>query len=125
LLKQKKIDILIISLLFISAIALYFGFNLYYKNNSSAVAEISIKGEISEIIPLNEEKLFSINSIQNIKFEIKENKIRFIESDCPDKVCIHTGFIGTIGQTAVCLPNNVSIKIIPINGDNTNYDVII
>ncbi len=123
MLKSKKIDILIISLLFICAVILYFGLNLY--NNHSAEAEISINGKVFKTIALNENKVFSINTLQNIKFEIKDKKIRFIESDCPDKVCINTGFIGTVGQTAVCLPNNVSIKIIPIDGNKSNYDIVI
>ena len=43
---------------------------------------------------------------------IKNGEIAFISSDCPDKVCVKTGWIGHNGEMAVCLPNRLSIKII-------------
>jgi hypothetical protein len=42
---------------------------------------------------------------------VRERKIRFTWSDCPDQVCVHTGWIGWSGQAAVCLPNRVMVRI--------------
>ncbi len=125
MLKLKKTDLLIILILILSALLIYF---IFYINNSNSdkntAAEILINGKSEKIISLLEDKTFSIETIPNIKFEIKDKKIRFMESDCPDKICVNTGFIGTSGQTAVCLPNTVSVKIIPLNNDKNNLDII-
>ena len=42
---------------------------------------------------------------------VRDGKIRFTWSDCPDQVCVHTGWIGWSGQAAVCLPNRVMVQI--------------
>lgn len=47
------------------------------------------------------------------EFEIKDGKVRIIESPCPNKTCINQGWHSPI----VCLPNNV---IISIESDDSN-----
>ena len=47
-----------------------------------------------------------------VSFELWEHQIRFIEVDCPDKLCEGFGFIGMPSQTAVCMPNRVSVSVI-------------
>lgn len=49
-------------------------------------------------------------SVQNI-IEIDDRTVRFSESTCPDKVCIRTGTLTRAGQTAVCLPNRVIVRL--------------
>ena len=40
-------------------------------------------------------------------FEIKDGKIRIIDSPCPNKICIHQGWDSPL----VCLPNNIVIYL--------------
>lgn len=47
-----------------------------------------------------------------VNFELKDQRIRFIDVDCPDKLCEGFGFIGQENETAVCMPNRVSVTII-------------
>ena len=35
--------------------------------------------------------------------------IRFLSSDCPDKVCVNTGFLREDLQVATCLPNRTTL----------------
>ncbi len=53
--------------------------------------------------------------------EVEEGKIRFKDSDCPEKICVKTGWISRPGQVAVCLPGGVVIKII---GENQYEEMI-
>lgn len=46
-----------------------------------------------------------------ITFQIRDHAIRFLESDCPDKVCVHTGFLRDDLDVASCLPNRTSLFI--------------
>lgn len=41
--------------------------------------------------------------------EITDGKIHVTEADCPDKVCINTGFLQG-GAPIVCLPNRLVIR---------------
>ena len=40
-------------------------------------------------------------------FEIKNGKVRIIDSPCPNKTCVHQGWHSPL----VCLPNNVIITL--------------
>ncbi len=41
----------------------------------------------------------------------QEGRIRFAAADCPDKVCVRTGWIERAGQIAVCVPGQLIIKL--------------
>ena len=41
--------------------------------------------------------------------EIKGGRIRVREADCPDRVCVHTGWL-TAAVPIVCLPNKLVIE---------------
>ncbi len=56
------------------------------------------------------------------QLQIKEGKIRFTDSPCSAKVCIHKGWLSHSGDFNACLPNRVSIEIMG-NGefDSINF----
>lgn len=39
-----------------------------------------------------------------------EGRIRFAGADCPDKVCVRTGWIGRGGSIAACIPGGLVLK---------------
>lgn len=43
---------------------------------------------------------------------VEKGRIRYEHSDCPDKTCVHTGWLTRPGQLAACLPNRTYIKIV-------------
>lgn len=48
--------------------------------------------------------------------EVKDGQIRMKSSDCPDQVCVLTGYITKPGQTVICLHHRVLIEIKAVNG---------
>ncbi len=40
------------------------------------------------------------------------------ESDCPDKICVHSGKASRSGQIIVCSPGHFSVSIVGEGGDN-------
>lgn len=42
---------------------------------------------------------------------ITDGGAAIVEADCPDRICVATGLIRTAGQTAVCVPSHVIVKI--------------
>jgi len=53
--------------------------------------------------------------------QVRNGRIRFIDSPCPTKLCVHAGWLSQGGETATCLPNHVSIQVL---GDDPRYDTI-
>ena len=49
--------------------------------------------------------------------EIDGRRVRIAEADCPDQVCVRTGWITRAGQAAVCLPNRVVVKLVGARAD--------
>ena len=45
----------------------------------------------------------------------ESGKVRISASDCPDQICVRTGSLSSAGQTAVCLPFKVVLKVISVD----------
>ena len=71
--------------------------------------EISVNGKTEKILPISKDELFVTSS--GVTFEIKDNKVRIVHSDCPDRICENTMYIDSVGETIVCLPNKTVVKI--------------
>ena len=74
------------------------------------------------ILPLSENKTINVKGPlgENI-VEISDNKARFINSPCPNKICIHSGWLEDTNDVAACLPNGVSISI---GNEHQEFDAI-
>lgn len=103
-------DIIIVLLLFAIAIVIFILFSIHTKGQGE-YAEIIYDGVVVDTIPLDTDIEYSPDFNSRIVIEVKNGKIHFKESDCPDKVCVHTGWLSLPGQTAVCLPNKTSVVI--------------
>ena len=58
---------------------------------------------------LNEDQTIVINGGNTC--EIRDGRVRMTEADCPDKVCVRSREISKAGESIVCLPNHVILKI--------------
>ena len=93
------IAVIILSLLFIPR-----------KGNS-----LKVKAENKEyIFSLENDGIYSVDgTIGETEFEIKDGKARIINSPCPNKTCVSSGW----STTLVCLPNKVIATIEDAEGD--------
>ncbi|MDR3255458.1 MAG: NusG domain II-containing protein [Synergistaceae bacterium] len=80
-------------------------------------AEISVNGSISEMLPLELDREYIPPGLPAVRIVTRGGAAGFVASDCPDKVCIHTGFLTKPGQAAACLPNRVVIRVSPGGAD--------
>lgn len=121
--KRKK-DIIILSVI-LGLIVVTFGINYFlFRNQDSVYCEIYVDSELVEKVDLTKDRKFSIANRSQIVFEVKDRSIAFIESDCPDKVCIHSGYLNHNGQSATCLPNKTTIRIRSNNAKPDDPDIV-
>lgn len=117
----KKMDLVIIVVLIIfSFIPHCIYSNVVSKNNKNFYATIKINGKVYTTIdlPVASEKRLPISTTYgNNTIVINGNKIKIVDADCKDALCIKQGSISKIGKTLICLPNEL---IIEIKGDE--YD---
>jgi hypothetical protein len=91
------------------------------KNGKYAV----ISSDGNEILRLELDKdrqNITVANAENIVFEVKDGAIFVTETDCHDKICLKTGAVSKNGQSIVCLPKKITVKII---GEDSEADVTI
>lgn len=88
-------------------------------NNGSGTpltAEISVSGNSVAKVDLSNPPAGHLINISGplgtSVAEVKQGAIRMLSSPCPDKVCVNMGWINRPGQSVVCVPNRVIIRII-------------
>ena len=87
---------------------------LPHGGTSDCTAEIWIDGQMvrSIYLPQAPDEVISLAEYgKEVQLEVKNHRIAFISSDCPDKVCIHNGWLSREGEQAICLPNRVSVTL--------------
>jgi hypothetical protein len=119
--KLKKADIvLVLALLLVAAAA---GLFMLAARDAGAEAVVVQDGKEILRLPLNEdtEEVITRGEDSNTVV-IRGGTARVTEANCPDKVCVHTGEIRYEGQTIVCLPHKLVVKI--VGGDNQDVDAV-
>ena len=66
---------------------------------------------INKKINPDKNNTFSLKNVKGVVFEVNNGKIRIIESDCPDKICVKTDFIDSKSEKIVCLPKKLIVEI--------------
>jgi hypothetical protein len=54
----------------------------------------------------------------DVIIEAEQGRIRFLESDCPNQICVYTGWIDKANQVSACLPNKILVRLIGSGGDD-------
>jgi len=101
----RKADIILFILLIAAAAA---GIVLMSGAGSGSVAVVRVDGVVTRQVDLGVDQTFRVGDVQ---LQVKDGAIAFIASDCPNKECIHAGWLKTPGSSAACLPNRVSVTI--------------
>jgi hypothetical protein len=124
----KKSDLIVIFVILLFAIV-FFVFYRMVNSDKSAVAEIYYNSELVQTIDLDTgvDRTFSIPQEEHVIFHLySDGTIAFEESDCPDKVCVKAGKLSIVGESAACLPNKITMKIVPKSGyDEDSADIIV
>ncbi|MDR1209471.1 MAG: NusG domain II-containing protein [Clostridiales bacterium] len=76
---------------------------------SARITRIGSADNVS--VDLSRDGSFRVFGMENVTFETRDGKIAFTESDCPDHICVRTGFIGVAGESAACLPNGLLLTV--------------
>jgi len=120
---MKKNDIILILIILVS-VGVYFGISKYNENKEEDLkAEIYVGSKLYETVSLNKEKIININQNGKINVvHVHDGGVEVEDANCPDDVCVETGFINTKSRTIVCIPHKVQVKI--VGGSGSQIDTI-
>ena len=121
---MKKKDFIFIAVVLIAA-GLFFGYNKIKDMKGTDTVQIYSDNELYREVPLNEDCEFRIeNNGGYNEVIIHDGGVEVTDADCPDKVCVHTGFINKPSQSIVCIPNKLNIIIKSENGGAAHDAVV-
>ncbi len=120
----KKGDIILVAVIAALVIAGFAGYNFYKGTHRDGrkIAVIKKNNETVRVIDLdkveNPERITIEGKYTDIIL-VEKGRIRFEDANCPDLVCVKTGWLSKNGDLAVCLPNQTIVKI---EGDTEEID---
>lgn len=126
---MKRYDKHIIVALALLIIASYATSTLYQhaQGSDELVAVIYKDREVYQRVSLSRAadhqiKVIGVNGSFNT-IEINNRKIRVSDANCPNRLCVHSGWLSRPGQISVCAPHRVRVVIEGDTGavDTTAY----
>ena len=104
----------IILILFFCVIAVIMSFILYHREgHDDIMLKISVDGNIAVTYEFNKEdaidKTFPLGTGNVVV--LKDGQVYMESADCPDGLCMKQGKISLSGQSIVCLPHKVVVKL--------------
>jgi len=113
LIKRSDVFVIFLTLLLIFSSLLIFR----HSSSQNAVAIITVDGKVEKKIDLTlqENCIITLKTDPIVTLEVKDHKIRFIDSKCPDGTCEKMGFLSNAGQTAACIPAKVIVTVEGLN----------
>ena len=97
-------------------------FMFWHRQGQGAEAVILVDGQRWARLSLFQNQDIHVpGPLGSSHIQVKDGQVRFINSPCPNKLCVHTGWIRQGGETATCLPNQVSLHIL---GEDARVDSI-
>ncbi len=118
--QKKKLwrDILLIGALLAIVLTVFLVVTLTKKEG--AYVEVVIDGELYATYPLAIPREVTLNGGTNI-LVIEDGKAYLSYANCPDHTCVNTGKIFYNGQSIVCLPNRVTVKVVSTDGGGVDF----
>ncbi len=86
------------------------------KQNDKIIKKVNLS-------KLEKREIINISGLHKATIAAEKNRICFLKSDCPDKICVKTGWLRHPGDIAVCLPNKIIIKL--EQGKDQNVDGVV
>lgn len=111
--------ILAVSIILISLIALL----IFRESASGNYVSVSIKGAEKLRLSLNQniERIIETENGNNI-LKIENGKVSVSDADCPDLLCAKHRAISKTGETIVCLPHSLVIRVV---SDKNGLDITV
>jgi hypothetical protein len=119
---MKKGDFILIIAIIIIAVSIFFYINFYAHGDKGAQVIIKLENQIIKEISLPvEDKIEYKVEIDQENYnlvQIKDDRVRIKNANCPDQVCVNEGWKDKAGETLVCLPHQLVIEITGEDQDN-------
>lgn len=84
-----------------------------FAAGSGAGRDVVIEAPGREVhVPLNVDRTIPVRGLRGtVTVRVEDGRVRVLDADCPDGLCVRQGTIGSPGGALICAPNGVSVWI--------------
>lgn len=121
---MKKRDIILIAIIAI-VIGQLIIINKFVNSEKADKVLVYFNNKLYQECSINDTKTISIKSggVDSV-ISIHDKGVEMTHANCPDKVCVKTGFINKSGQSIVCIPHKINIKIVPADSEEVDEEIL-
>ncbi len=108
--KPSRLDAILIGVLLLLSLAVFAGAR--YVSVMGSELEVYHGEELLKTLSLEVESKFIVKTSQgSLELQIKDGQAMITKVDCPRQICRSMGPISKAGQSMICLPNKIIVKI--------------
>ena len=107
----KCSDIFVIFLTLLLIFSTFLAFRPKSEEGRVAVITVNGKTEMEMDLNLQDDCIFTLETNPVVTLQVKDGKIRFTDSECPDSTCEKAGFLSKVGDTAACVPAKTVVTV--------------
>lgn len=120
--RKVRNDIILVLAIVLLAIAGFLA--VHFTGSQGDRVVVLINGAETASYPLSEDLETVIQTGENTNtLVINEGKASVRDASCPDKICVNHRAISKAGETIVCLPHKVVVKVVS-SSDQNDVDIV-
>lgn len=104
-------DKVLLAFLLVCTVGSFFATNFLSSEGSVVLIELKempvYKGSLAE-----DRKVTIKGAYGDVRVQIKAGKVAVVYADCPNKVCVRTGWRSLSGESIICVPNHIIVRIL-------------
>lgn len=113
--RAKVADAVLVLLLVVASAASLVLLSRANAGEKGSMAVVEVNGKEVKRVALGDGQKTRTLIVRGVNgastIEVKGGRVRMLESRCRDRICIRQGWIDSRGETIVCLPNRVVIRV--------------
>jgi hypothetical protein len=96
--------------------------SLWRDEGPAETARITSPGQETLVLGLARDATVEVGGrLGQSRLELRDGRVRFVDSPCVNRLCVHAGWLWRTGHVAACLPNGV---VVEITGGMREFDAI-
>lgn len=104
-------DRILIAVLIVASVTSFFVADLLATHGFTVLVEVRnvvvYKGNLSE------DSTVSVHgALGDVTIQMKDGKVAVVKAHCPNRICMRTGWRSLAGESIICVPNHLVVRIL-------------
>ena len=97
-------------------------FPLFWSQQQANQVRVTQEGKVVAFLDLNHDQTITLQgALGPAVVEVKNKQVRVAKDNSPRQICVKQGWLSKAGQTAICLPNKITLELLG-QGGTSEYD---